>query len=382
MKIIVAPDSFKECMTADEAAGAIAAGVLDVLPDAEVMTIPLSDGGEGLTRTVAKYIDTERKVVKVTGPIGMPVEAQYLLDEANSTAYVEMASAAGLTLVPEPYRDPMMTTTRGVGEMIMDAVNRGAVEIMLGLGGSATNDAGLGALQALGLRCLDMSGKEINLNMCGGLLSVLTDLDTTELRMRLKGVRVQLVCDVDAPFVGPHGAVAVFSAQKGADSEGMMLLEKGMVNVAEVIRRKTGKDISDIPGAGAAGGMGGPFMALLGAKQMRGIDFVLDTVRFDEALEGASLVITGEGRSDRQTLMWKVPYGVLHRSAQHGVPVALVSGAVNDIDMLAGTGFDSLTCINESESTAVDPLDKSIAGDRLRRHTSLMVRDWLQRLTR
>ncbi len=326
MKIVVCPDSFKECAPAARVAAAIAAGCRRAQPQAEVLELPLADGGEGTVAALVAATAGQTVRCRVTGPLGEPVEAAYGLLGDGQTAVLEMAAASGLELVPAARRDPGVTTTRGTGELVRDALGRGARELLLGIGGSATNDGGSGLATALGVRFLDSAGHELP---PGGLaLARLARLDRSGLEPRLAEVTVRVACDVDNPLLGERGASRVYGPQKGASPEMVEQLDAALANYAEVVLRDLGRDIREVPGAGAAGGLGAGLLAFCGATLSSGIDLVLDAVGFEAHLAGADLVITGEGRLDEQTLQGKTISGVLRRAQAMRVPVVALAGAV------------------------------------------------------
>ncbi|GLH63973.1 glycerate kinase [Parageobacillus sp. G301] len=359
MKVIIAPDSFKESLSALEVANAIEKGFRDIFPEAEYVKIPMADGGEG---TVQSLVDaTGGRIVKteVTGPLGDRVQAFFGMLGDGKTAVIEMAAASGLHLVPSEKRNPLVTTTRGTGELILAALDEGAEHIIIGIGGSATNDGGAGMIQALGGRLLNRHGQEIGPG--GGSLSELADIDLSGLDQRLKCVKIEVACDVDNPLTGPKGASAVFGPQKGATPEMVVTLDKNLHHYADVIERVLGKQVKDIPGAGAAGGLGAGLLAFLDAKLKRGVEIVLETVNFHERIQGASLVITGEGRIDGQTIFGKTPIGVAKAAKQYNIPVIAIAGSVSDdSDVVRSHGIDALYSI----VPGIIPLEKALANAR------------------
>jgi glycerate kinase len=326
MKIIVAPDSFKGSMTASVAAGAIIKGVYRAFPAAVVIRAPLSDGGEGL---VSSLVDASGgKIVEavVTGPLGEPVKAFWGLLSDGSTAVLEMAAASGLTLVQNKKRNPLISTTYGTGELIKLALDEGCRKIVLGLGGSATNDGGAGMAQALGAKLLDRNGN--NLPFGGAALADLASIDTGSLDSRLASIEVLAACDVNNPLTGKTGASAVFGPQKGAQPAMVDQLDRALGRYAAVIKRDLGKSVEFVPGSGAAGGLGAGALAFLNASLVPGIDLVLDTIELEKELPGCSLVITGEGRFDMQSSFGKVPVGLARRAQKYNVPVIVIAGSV------------------------------------------------------
>jgi glycerate 2-kinase len=357
MKVIIAPDSFKESLSALEVANAIEKGFRDIFPEAEYVKIPMADGGEG---TVQSLVDaTGGRIVKteVTGPLGDRVKAFFGVLGDGKTAVIEMAAASGLHLVPSEKRNPLVTTTRGTGELILSALNEGAEHIIIGIGGSATNDGGAGMIQALGGRLLDRHGQEIGLG--GGSLSELADIDLSGLDVRLKHVKIEVACDVDNPLTGPKGASAVFGPQKGAMPEMVATLDKNLQHYADVIERVLGKQVKDIPGAGAAGGLGAGLLAFLEAELKRGVEIVLETVKFHERIQDASLVITGEGRIDGQTIFGKTPIGVAKAAKRYNIPVIAIAGSLSDdSNVVLSHGIDALYSI----VPGIIPLEKAMAN--------------------
>lgn len=328
MRIVVAPDSFKGSLSALEVCQAIEAGLRESLGEsAEIVSVPLADGGEGTVQALADA--TRGRIVpkRVTGPLGEPVDAFYGLLGDGRTAAIEMAAASGLPLIASERRDPMRATTYGTGELIAAALEHGASELIVGVGGSATNDGGAGMAQALGFRLLDVDGRDLP---AGG--AALARLDRIEaapgLRERLGGLRVRVACDVDNPLCGPSGASSVYGPQKGARPEQVRALDAALANFARVVSRDLGVEILDVPGAGAAGGLGGGLLAFLGGELTPGVEIVVDAVGLVGALEGADLCITGEGQLDEQTARGKTPMGALRAARRQGVPVIALGGAV------------------------------------------------------
>lgn len=326
MRIVVAPDSFKDCASAVEVAAALTRGIRAVAPDAEVLELPLADGGEGTVAALTAATGGTLLTHRVHGPRGEPVEAQYGLLGDGRTAVIEMAAASGLELLPPAQRDPRVTTTYGTGELLAAALDRGASRLIVGIGGSATNDGGAGLASALGARLLDAQGDPLP---PGGLaLAQLARIDVSGLDPRLAEVEVRVACDVDNPLCGPRGASHVYGPQKGADSETVLALDAALAHYSAIVERDLGVAVCDLPGAGAAGGLGAGLVAFCGARLERGIEIVLEAVDFDRRIANADLVITGEGRIDPSTLYGKTVHGVLRHARGLGVPVVAVAGAV------------------------------------------------------
>ena len=332
MKIVIAPDSFKGSLTAKEACVAIKSGVLKAVPDAEVVMIPMADGGEGTTRSLVDALGGEMIRCRVLNPLGETITAEYGILSDN-TAVIEMAEASGLTLIEKGRRDPMRSTTYGTGEMIRDALDRGCRSFILGIGGSATNDGGAGMAQALGFGLLDRNGRQIPFGGAG--LAEIHRIDKSTADPRIRESKFIVACDVDNPLCGENGASHIFGPQKGATPEMIEILDKNLGYFADIIERDMGVSVKDTPGAGAAGGLGAGMLALLGASLRRGVDIVIDAVGLKASLRGADLVITGEGSCDFQTVKGKTPYGVAKTAQQLGVPAVVIAGNV-------GTGAEAL----------------------------------------
>lgn len=328
MRVVIAPDSFKESLTAPEVAAAVRRGMAAVWPDAEYDEVPLADGGEGTVDALVAALGGTTVVRRVAGPLGAPVEAAYGLVHDGRTAVVELAAASGLHLVAPADRDPSRAGTHGTGELVADALDRGVRRLVLGLGGSATNDGGAGMLTALGARVLDAAGRELPPG--GAALADAHRLDLTGLHPALRRgeVVVEVACDVDNPLTGPAGATAVFGPQKGVTVATAPRLDAALERWADVVADATGHDHRNTPGAGAAGGVGVAALAALGAALRAGFELVADAVRLRERLSGADLAVTGEGRVDAQTGRGKAPAGVVRAAGEAGVPVVVLGGAL------------------------------------------------------
>ncbi|MCY9160088.1 glycerate kinase [Bacillus atrophaeus] len=356
MKIVIAPDSFKESLSALEAAHAIERGFKSVFPDAVYSKLPMADGGEGTVQSLVDATNGSMKEQFVTGPLGETVKAFYGLLGDGKTAVIEMAAASGLHLVPEENRNPLVTSTRGTGELILAALDSGVKHLIIGVGGSATNDGGAGMVQALGGRLLDQSGN--NIGPGGGALSQLVSIDVTDLDARLKDAKIEVACDVDNPLTGPRGASAIFGPQKGATPEMVHLLDRNLSRFADIAERALGKSCRDIEGAGAAGGLGASLLAFLDADLKRGIDIVLEFVSFEDAVKDADLVITGEGRIDSQTIYGKTPIGVAKAAKKYDVPVIGLAGSLSlDSDVVYEHGIDALFSIVPGVITLPDAFE-------------------------
>lgn len=341
MRIVVAPNAFKGCLSASEAAAAMAAGVRRAVPDAAILEVPVADGGDGLVDVAREALGGTLRTVEVTGPLFERRDAGFCHVAADRFAAIEMALASGLALVPADRRDPERTTTLGTGELIRAALDLGCRRIGVGIGGSATTDGGIGMATALGVRFLDADGEPVE--PVGGALARIRRIDLSGRDPRVGGVRFEAVCDVDNPLTGDKGAAAVYGPQKGATPEQVARLDAGLANLAEVIRRDLGIACRDLPGAGAAGGLGAGLHAFLGAELKRGVDLVLDLVGLDEKLAGADLVLTGEGQIDFQTAFGKAPAGVGSRAKARAIPCIAIAGSVGDgIDRLAEVGIGAV----------------------------------------
>ncbi len=344
MKIVIAPDSFKGSMTAAEVAEAMARGVKRVYPEAVTELVPMADGGEGTVQALVDATGGQLIQARVTGPLGDPVDAFFGMMGDGETAVIEMASASGLPLVPADRRNPLVTTTYGTGELMRLALERGARRLIIGIGGSATNDGGAGMAQALGIRLLDAQGAELPPG--GGALVYLARIDTSNMDARLRDVTITVACDVDNPLTGPRGASAVFGPQKGATPEMVSTLDAALQHLAAMIRRDLGKDVEQTPGAGAAGGLGGGLLAFLGATLRRGVEIVVDAVALKDRMVGADLCLTGEGGTDFQTVRGKTPMGVAQAAKAHGVPVICLSGGLGrDYRQVYDVGIDAALSI-------------------------------------
>lgn len=364
MKILLAFDSFKGCMTSLQAGEAARRGVLSAIPDAETQVLAVADGGEGMSAAIYANGTGEVVAADAVDPLSRPVRAEYTYDCQTQSAYIDFAAASGLTLHADAEKSAVKSTSFGTGMLMADAILRGARHIFLGLGGSATNDAGLGALQALGAKFTDESGGEITHAYCGADMTHTCGIDTSALTAALRGIRLTLLCDVDNPFCGQRGAVAVFARQKGATADELRMLEEGMKHIGDVMKQCGFTDVFQLSGAGAAGGAGGGFAALAGGEIVPGAESVLRLCGFDEKLSGCDLVMTGEGKSDRQTLAGKLPYTVMKAARRHGVPTALFCGAVEDADALRKAGFAAVTDINGSMKSG-DFMSAAVATQRL-----------------
>lgn len=356
MKIVIASDSFKESLSAVEVADTIEAGFREIFPQADYCKLPMADGGEGTVAALVAATGGTIHEVAVTGPLGERVTAFYGLTGDGRTAIMEMAAASGLALVPPASRNPLNTTSYGTGELMIAALASGAERLLIGIGGSATNDSGAGMLQALGIRLLDRAGRDIGFG--GGKLADLADIDCSGMDQRLQRCQIEVACDVTNPLTGPNGASAVYGPQKGATPAMVAELDANLAHFAAMIRSCLGKDVATVPGAGAAGGMGAALLAFLNAQLRPGIEMVMEAAELEAALREADWVITGEGRIDDQTFQGKVPVGVARLAKRHGQPVIAIAGSVTaEPDALQRHGIDAAFSI----LTRVCTLDEAMA---------------------
>ncbi|HBA73579.1 MAG: glycerate kinase [Geobacteraceae bacterium GWC2_55_20] len=363
MKIVIAPDSFKESLSAFEVATEIEAGFREVFPDADYIKVPMADGGEGTVAAMVAATGGTLVEAVVTGPLGEPVRACYGVTGDGRTAVIEMAAASGLVLVAPHLRNPLKTTSYGTGELIKSALDAGIRHLIVGIGGSATNDGGVGMLQALGVKLLDSSDAGIGFG--GGCLKELFRIDISGLDPRLKNCRIEAACDVDNPLTGPAGASVVFGPQKGATPAMVAELDACLTRYAGLIHRDIGVDVERTPGAGAAGGMGAALLAFFGAVLRPGIDIVMDTVGLEAVVRDADLVITGEGRMDSQTIHGKTPVGVARMARRYGKPVIGIAGALaEDVAVVHEYGITAVFSVLFRVCTLEEALNNSAANIR------------------
>jgi glycerate kinase len=371
MRVVVAPDKFKGSLTAGEAAAAIEAGLRRARPDVELVRVPVADGGDGTLAVVLSTGTAERVEVRATGPTGEPVDAAIAI--TGDTAMVEMAEASGLRRLPGGVPAPLTATTYGTGELISAALDRGVAKLVLGIGGSATNDGGTGMATALGARFLDKEGKQLPPG--GAALMRLAKIEAGALDPRLREVEVTVACDVDNPLVGPDGAAAVFGPQKGAKPDDVLLLDSALRRYARALQDDLGLDLVTVPGTGAAGGLGAGAIAFLGAELKSGIQLVLDLAGFADAIDGADLVITGEGSLDAQSLRGKAPFGVAQKAGEHGVPVVALAGVIEvPAKELRAAGFEEGHALSSLEPDV--ERSKRNAAELLERLAEKVGRAW------
>ena len=394
MKIVIASDSFKGSLSSIEVAESVEKGILDVLPSCNVVKVAVADGGEGTKEALCQTLGGKTVEIPVEDPIGRTINASYVILEDGVTAVLEMSAASGLTLLTPSERNPMRTSTYGTGQLIADALGRGCRRFLTGIGGSATNDGGMGMLEALGYRFLDDDGNE--LSGIGASLSKVCRIDDSMVLQAVRESEFIVACDVDSPLYGPDGAAYVFAQQKGADPEMVRALDDGLRHYAEVssiyvnsfgnrlpdnlddgeyllVDGNVIQDMSSMPGAGAAGGLGYAFVTFLGARLKRGVDMVLDAIGFDKMIEGADLVITGEGRIDAQTFTGKTPYGVLQRASRQGIPVMALAGLV---DLDDSSGFTAIRQITPPDMRLSEAMLPAVASANLRRTISALLQQF------
>ncbi|MDO5517778.1 MAG: glycerate kinase [Clostridium sp.] len=341
LTILLAPDSFKESMTAKEACQAMEEGIKKADPSIKCIHVPMADGGEGTMQSLVDATGGKVYTAEVVGPLGEKINAQYGILGDGEIGILEMASASGIELVPSEKRNPLIATTYGTGELIKACLDKGVKKLLIGIGGSATNDGGAGAVQALGAKLLDKEGKEIGYG--GGELSKLNSIDLSDFDCRLKDVVVEVACDVSNPLCGEKGASHVFGPQKGASSEVVEILDNNLRNYAEIIKKELDKDVLDIPGAGAAGGLGAGLMAFLDGNLKRGIEMVIEYSNLEEKVKDADMVWTGEGSIDFQTQYGKTPLGVATVAKKYNKPVIALAGKVGEgVEVLYEKGIDSI----------------------------------------
>ncbi|MEL0552706.1 glycerate kinase [Raoultella lignicola] len=363
MKIVIAPDSYKESLSALEVATAIEAGFQEIFPDAEYVKLPVADGGEGTVEAMVAATQGHLVQVTVTGPLGEPVQAFYGLSGDERCAFIEMAAASGLESVPVASRNPLITTTWGTGELIRHALDAGVQQIIIGIGGSATNDGGAGMVQALGAKLLTQDNQQIAAG--GGALEQLARIDLSGLDSRLADCRIDVACDVTNPLTGPEGATAVFGPQKGATAEMIVRLDRALAYFAQIIHRDLAVDVLQLEGGGAAGGMGAALYAFCGARLRPGIEIVTDALHLAELVADADLVITGEGRIDSQTIHGKVPVGVAKVAQRYNVPVIAIAGSLTaDVGVVHQHGLDAVFSVIYSVCTLEEALAN--AADNVR----------------
>ncbi len=355
MTIVLAPDSFKESMTAKEVCEAMEKGIKKANPNIKCIKVPMADGGEGTMQSLVDATDGKVYKVKVQGPLGAEVEAEYGILGDGEVAVIEMASASGIHLVPKEKRNPMKTSTFGTGQLIKACLEHSIKKLLIGIGGSATNDGGAGMVQALGGKLLDSDGNELPLG--GGELRKLAQIDLSNLDDRLKDVEVEVACDVNNPLVGEKGASYVFGPQKGATEEMVKVLDENLRHYGVKIKECLGIDIVEVPGAGAAGGLGAGLMAFLNGTLKNGLEMVVEYTKLEQKVKEADMVWTGEGSIDHQTIYGKTPYGVARVAKKYKLPVIALAGRIGDgIEPLYDSGIDAIYSIMQGVSSLEDAL--------------------------
>lgn len=364
MKVVIAIDSLKGSLSSMEAGMAIKDGILAAKPDADVIVKPLADGGEGTTDALIEGMNGERIDLTVTGPMHTPVDAYYGYLKATNTAVMEMASAAGITLVPDSEKNPLLATSYGVGEMINDAIQRGCRNFIIGIGGSVTNDGGIGMLKALGVRFLDENGEDAGEG--GQALAKVARIDVSGMNPLLKECHIQVACDVNNPLCGENGSTYVYGPQKGVTEDMKKTLDEAMAHFARVTSETLENDYMNTPGAGAAGGLGYAFLAYTGAALTPGIELILDAVGLEEELSGADVVVTGEGRLDFQTAMGKAPVGVARLAKKYNAKVIAFAGSVTkEATACNKEGIDAFFPILRSVCTLAEAMDPVAARNNM-----------------
>ncbi|SFR14181.1 MULTISPECIES: glycerate 2-kinase [unclassified Enterobacter] len=357
MKIVIAPDSYKESLSASEVAQAIEKGFREIFPQAHYVAVPVADGGEGTVEAMIAATQGSEQVARVTGPLGTAVDARWGMSGDGKTAFIEMAAASGLALVPPELRNPLITTSRGTGELILHALDHGARNIIIGIGGSATNDGGAGMVQALGAKLCDANGTSIGYG--GGSLNTLNTIDISGLDPRLKACAIRVACDVTNPLIGEKGASRIFGPQKGATEALIVELDNNLAHYASVIKKSLRVDVKDVPGSGAAGGMGAALMAFLGAELRSGIEIVTEALNLEEHIHDCTLVVTGEGRIDSQTINGKVPMGIATVAKKYHKPVIGIAGSLtHDVGVVHTCGIDAVFSV----LTSVTTLEEAFRG--------------------
>ena len=344
MNIVVAPDSFKECLSSKEVAAAISKGILGVLPKAKVFEIPISDGGEGVLEAILSSTEGTIVSTEVLDPLLRPIKAVYAILKDGKTAVIEMAKASGLELLSQDEKNPLLTSTFGTGQLIANALDKGCTKIIIGIGGSATNDGGVGMINALGGKFLNLKGKELAAG--GGHLNELHRIDLSGFDPRIQNCEVLVACDVFNPLTGANGASLIYGGQKGGNKSELHRLDKNLKHYAEIIKKDLGIQISNVPGSGAAGGIGAALMVFLNGNLVNGIELILETIGIEAYIKNADLVITGEGKIDEQTLNGKTIMGIAKSAKLHDVPVIVLTGKIGDnIEPIYNMGVNAIYAI-------------------------------------
>ena len=364
MKVVIAIDSFKGSLTSTEAGQAVTIGIQQQFPQCQIKLLPIADGGEGMLAVMLNTVEGEVQYLTAHNPCMENIRTSYGISADGTTAFIEMANISGLPLIRKEQQNPMKTTTYGTGELIRDALEKGCTQFIIGIGGSATNDAGIGMLQALGFEFLDKKYQPLGFG--GEILGKIDSINIRKVDPKVKRAHFIVACDVQNPFYGPNGAAAIYARQKGANDAMIEELDRGMQAFAQVIQRETGKDISMIPGSGAAGGMGGGMLAFLNAELRSGADLLLDLSHFESQIEGADLIITGEGRMDRQSLMGKITGKILEAGKRKDIPVIAFAGSIADIEILESAGFKGLFATKPDSMPLEEAMKPDIAIQNIR----------------
>ncbi|MFA3759312.1 glycerate kinase [Yersinia sp. 2466 StPb PI] len=363
MKIVIAPDSYKESLSAIAVAQAIEQGFREIFPYAEYIKIPVADGGEGTVDAMISATGGQKIMTDVTGPLGNKIQAFWGLSGDRKSAFIEMAAASGLELVPPELRNPLNTTSYGTGELIRAALQTGVRHIIIGIGGSATNDGGAGMVQALGAKLRNAYGAEIDFG--GGSLHNIASIDVSQLDPRLKDCRIEVACDVTNPLTGEQGASAIFGPQKGATAAIIVILDNNLVHYAQMVKQYLGIDVDRIPGAGAAGGMGAALLAFCGAELRQGVEIVAEALDLETYIKDCHFVLTGEGRIDSQSINGKVPVGVARLAKKYNKPVIGIAGSLaTDANIVHQHGVDAIFSIIYHICTLDDALSQATENIR------------------
>jgi len=358
MKIIIAPDSFKGSLSAKAVADAIEIGIRRVVHDVEIIKVPMADGGEGTVQSLVDATGGRMVSLRVLDPLCREINSFYGILGDDKTAVIEMAAASGLPLLKEEERNPMITTTYGTGQLIKHALDMGCRNIILGIGGSATNDGGAGMATALGVKFLNEQGEEIGFG--GGALGELHSIDKSGMDQRIGLCKISVACDVSNPLIGLEGASYVFGPQKGADKTMVETLDENLKRYGQMLEQNLGISVLDVPGTGAAGGLGAGVLAFLNADLRRGVDIIIEATGLEGKLDGADLVITGEGMIDHQTIYGKTPYGVAKLARKYKIPVVAIAGGIgNNIEVLYNNGFNSVFSIVDRPMTLKESIDRA-----------------------
>jgi glycerate kinase len=375
MNILIAPGSFKNALSALEVGNSLAKGLKRALSDVEIRVVPMADGGEGTVESLTDATGGRLVMVRVHDPLMREVESSFGITGDGETAVIEMAAASGIQLIRPEERDPLDTTTYGTGQLIRAALDAGCRTILLGIGGSATNDCGTGMARALGVRFMGPDGEPVKQG--GGALGEVKEIDVSGLDPRIRKTRIQVACDVTNPLTGPDGASLVYGPQKGADKAMAEKLDRNLALLAERIREQLGKEVENLPGAGAAGGLGAGLIAFLDAELVEGVPAIAERIGLEESVKWADLVITGEGGMDSQTRFGKTPYGVARIAKRHRKPVIAVAGTLGEgVETLYNEGFDAILSILDAPMTLEEAIRKTAllleaTGERIGRMLSL-----------